>query len=55
MNGPLGEGAVRDGYLEGPWHGYQFDPRTGLGPPGFSDRVPTYPIATIAGITDLRT
>jgi len=53
QNGPLGEGCVRDGYLECPWHGYQFDPRTGLGPPGFSDRVPTYPIVTIDGITYL--
>jgi len=37
-----------------PWHGYQFDPRTGLGPPGFSDHVPTYPLVTIEGITYLR-
>ena len=42
QNGPLGEGTVRDGYLECPWHGYQFDPCTGLGPPGFTDSVPTY-------------
>jgi nitrite reductase/ring-hydroxylating ferredoxin subunit/DMSO/TMAO reductase YedYZ heme-binding membrane subunit len=42
QNGPLGEGMVRDGYLECPWHGYQFDPCTGLGPPGFTDSVPTY-------------
>lgn len=42
QNGPLGEGMVRDGYLECPWHGYQFDPCTGLGPPGFRDSVPTY-------------
>ena len=42
QNGPLGEGRVRDGYLECPWHGYQFDPCTGLGPPGFTDSVPTY-------------
>jgi nitrite reductase/ring-hydroxylating ferredoxin subunit/DMSO/TMAO reductase YedYZ heme-binding membrane subunit len=42
QNGPLGEGIVRDGYLECPWHGYQFDPCTGLGPPGFSDSVPAY-------------
>ena len=34
QNGPLGEGVVRDGYLECPWHGYQFDPCTGLGPAG---------------------
>lgn len=54
QNGPLGEGCVRDGYLECPWHGYQFDPRTGQAPPGFSDRVPAYPIVTIEGITYLK-
>jgi len=51
QNGPLGEGCVRDGYLECPWHGYQFDPRTGQSPPGFDDHVPTYRIVTVAGIT----
>jgi nitrite reductase/ring-hydroxylating ferredoxin subunit len=51
---PFFEGCVRDGYLECPWHGYQFDPRSGLGPPGFSDRVPTYPLVTVEGITYLR-
>jgi len=54
QNGPLGEGCVRDGYLECPWHGYQFDPRTGQAPPGFDDSVPTYPIVTIDGITYLK-
>ncbi|HET8575631.1 MAG TPA: Rieske 2Fe-2S domain-containing protein [Methylomirabilota bacterium] len=54
QNGPLGEGRVRDGYLECPWHGYQFDPRTGQSPPGFSDFVPTYPIVTIDGVTYLK-
>jgi DMSO/TMAO reductase YedYZ heme-binding membrane subunit/nitrite reductase/ring-hydroxylating ferredoxin subunit len=54
QNGPLGEGCVRDEYLECPWHGYQFDPRTGQSPPGFSDFVPTYSIVTIDGITYLK-
>ena len=53
QNGPLGEGRVRDGYLECPWHGYQFDPRTGQGPPGFSDFVSTYPLVTIGETTYL--
>lgn len=47
QNGPLGEGRVRDGYLECPWHGYQFDPRTGQSPPGFSDFVPAFELVTI--------
>ena len=54
QNGPLGEGVVRDGYLECPWHGYQFDPCTGLGPPGFSDSVPTYRLVTIGSQSYLK-
>jgi methionine sulfoxide reductase heme-binding subunit len=54
QNGPLGEGMVRDGYLECPWHGYQFDPCTGLGPPGFSDSVPTYELVPQGGQIYLR-
>jgi sulfoxide reductase heme-binding subunit YedZ len=54
QNGPLGEGVVRDGYLECPWHGYQFDPCTGLGPPGFSDSVPRYELVTRGSETYLR-
>jgi nitrite reductase/ring-hydroxylating ferredoxin subunit len=54
QNGPLGEGVVRDGYLECPWHGYQFDPCTGLGPPGFTDSVPRYELVTKGKQTYLR-
>ena len=54
QNGPLGEGMIRDGYLECPWHGYQFDPCTGLGPPGFSDSVPTYELVPKGGQIYLR-
>ncbi len=28
--GPLGEGIVEDGRVVCPWHGYGFDPRTGV-------------------------
>ncbi len=28
--GPLGEGVVEDGRVVCPWHGYSFDPRTGV-------------------------
>ena len=54
QNGPLGEGIMRDGYLECPWHGYQFDPCTGLGPPGFTDSVPTYDLVQKGGRTYLK-
>ena len=53
QNGPLGEGRVRDGYLECPWHGYQFDPRTGQSPPGFPDSVPAYRLVTEGELTYL--
>ncbi|HSZ17678.1 MAG TPA: Rieske (2Fe-2S) protein [Terracidiphilus sp.] len=28
--GPLGEGTIEDGRIVCPWHGYAFDPRTGV-------------------------
>jgi len=35
--GPLGEGKLKNGIVECPWHGWQFDVRTGLraGNPNF--------------------
>lgn len=39
---------------ECPWHGYQFDPCTGLGPPGFTDSVPRYELVTKGNQTYLR-
>jgi nitrite reductase (NADH) small subunit len=31
-DGPLGEGSIEDGRVVCPWHGYSYDPRTGLSP-----------------------
>jgi nitrite reductase/ring-hydroxylating ferredoxin subunit len=42
QNGPLGEGRIIDGCVTCPWHGYQYDPGTGVSPPPFKDKVPTY-------------
>jgi nitrite reductase/ring-hydroxylating ferredoxin subunit len=42
QNGPLGEGRIIDGCVTCPWHGYQYDPETGMSPPPFTDQVPTY-------------
>ena len=42
QNGPLGEGAVVDGYVTCPWHGYQYRPDCGRSPEPFSERVPTF-------------
>lgn len=47
QNGPLGEGEVVNGFLECPWHGYQFSPRDGTGPPPYCDRVATYAVRVI--------
>ena len=37
QGGPLGEGSIEKGLLRCPWHGYDYDPLTGLPPSGFSD------------------
>ena len=42
QNGPLAEGRIVDGCITCPWHGYQYLPATGVSPPPFDDRIPTY-------------
>ena len=42
QGGPLGEGAIEkgkngEGMLRCPWHGWDFDPKTGLPPGGHED------------------
>jgi len=37
QGGPLGEGSIEGGLLRCPWHGYDYDPTTGVPPEGFSD------------------
>ena len=49
QGGPLGEGSIEcagDGncYLRCPWHGWDFDPITGLPPGGYDDGVPVYSV-----------
>jgi nitrite reductase/ring-hydroxylating ferredoxin subunit len=41
---PLGEGSIEKGWLRWPWHGYDYDPVTGLPPEGFADGVVTCPV-----------
>ena len=43
QGGPLGEGQIEDGCLICPWHGYEYDPVTGLPPGGYSDAATAYP------------
>lgn len=37
QGGPLGEGSIEQGLLRCPWHGYDYDPLTGVPPPPFDD------------------
>src|SRR5689334_10009014 len=48
QGGPLGEGSIEDGLLRCPWHGYDYDPITGI-PPGeladhLDDQVAAYDV-----------
>ncbi len=42
QGGPLGEGAIIDGCVVCPWHGFQYRPEDGCSPPPFSEKVSTY-------------
>ncbi len=42
QGGPLGEGAIEQGMLRCPWHGYDYCPLSGESP--FGDQVATYPL-----------
>jgi thiamine pyrophosphate-dependent acetolactate synthase large subunit-like protein/nitrite reductase/ring-hydroxylating ferredoxin subunit len=44
QGGPLGEGTIEDGCVICPWHGYEYDPRTGTSPEGYGDHATPYPI-----------
>jgi pyruvate oxidase len=44
QGGLLGEGSIEKGLLRCPWHGYDYDPITGLPPGGFSDAVPAFAV-----------
>lgn len=44
QGGPLGEGSIENGMLRCPWHGWDFDPCTGIPPGGFDDGVNTFEV-----------
>lgn len=44
QGGPLGEGTIEDGCVICPWHGYEYDPRTGVSPEGYGDLATAYPV-----------
>ena len=49
QGGPLGEGRIVDGCVTCPWHGYQYDPDTGVSPPPYDDRVAVFPVKVLDG------
>src|SRR3989338_2088568 len=42
QGGPISQGEIVNGYVECPWHRYQFSVQNGLGPPGFADCIAYY-------------
>lgn len=54
QGGPLGEGAVIDGCITCPWHGWQYRPGDGCAPPPFTEKIRTYPIRILAGRVQVR-
>ncbi|SLN10369.1 Naphthalene 1,2-dioxygenase/salicylate 5-hydroxylase systems, ferredoxin component [Roseivivax jejudonensis] len=49
QNGPLGEGRIIDCLVTCPWHGFQYDVRTGRSPAPFTEKVPTYALRLEGG------
>jgi len=47
--GPLGEGRIIDGCVTCPWHGYQYDAKSGQSPPPYSEKIPTYELRVEGG------
>lgn len=50
QNGPLGEGRVVACFVTCPWHGFQYDVRSGRSPAPFTEKIPTYNIAVKDGV-----
>ncbi len=44
QGGPLGEGHLDGPWLLCPWHGYEYNPKTGLPPEGYGDCAAPYPV-----------
>jgi nitrite reductase (NADH) small subunit len=42
--GPLGQGVIENEKVICPWHGWQFDPKTGQGPQKSAERLAVYKI-----------
>ena len=44
QGGPLGEGQLDGDWVICPWHGYEYDPKTGEAPDGYGDCAQPYPV-----------
>jgi nitrite reductase/ring-hydroxylating ferredoxin subunit len=44
LQGPLGHGEIREHVLTCPWHGWQYDVRTGLNEFDHALQIQTYPV-----------
>lgn len=53
QNGPLGEGRVIDCLVTCPWHGFQYDVRSGRSPAPFTEMVPTYRLRLEHGMVEV--
>ncbi|MEL6450801.1 MAG: Rieske 2Fe-2S domain-containing protein [Pseudomonadota bacterium] len=53
QNGPLGEGKIIDCLVTCPWHGFQYDVRTGRSPAPFTEKVPTYRVRIASGLVEV--
>lgn len=53
QNGPLGEGRVIDCLVTCPWHGFQYDVRSGRSPAPFTEMVPTYRLRLEKGVVEV--
>jgi len=49
QGGPLGEGRIIDGCITCPWHGWQYRPDNGTGPPPFEEKIETFRTRLIDG------
>ena len=49
QNGPLAEGAVIDGCITCPWHGFQYRLADGCAPPPYSEKLPTFRLRITEG------
>ena len=53
QNGPLGEGKIIDCLVTCPWHGFQYDVRSGRSPEPFTEKIPTYRLRLESGMVQV--